>query len=92
MATGYQMTGVDPNDPIPGIIREILFAQGQGSGSSQNRFVLLYGNKTSAGTETTNTIGDPIQSRDDIITRAGPRSELRWMYEAYVSVDPDATI
>jgi hypothetical protein len=29
MATGYQMTGVDPNDPIPGIIREILFAQGQ---------------------------------------------------------------
>lgn len=92
MATGYQMTGVDPNDPIPGIIREILFAQGQGSGSSQNRFVLLYGNKTSAGTETTNTIGDPIQSRDDIITRAGRRSELRWMYEAYVSVDPDATI
>lgn len=92
MASGYSLTGIDPNDPIPGIIREILFAQGQGSGSSQNRFVLLYGNKTSAGSETTNAIGDPIQSREDIIARAGRRSELRWMYEAYVQVDPSATM
>lgn len=92
MATGYAMTGVDPNDPIPGIIREILFAQGQGSGSSKTRLVLLYGNKTSAGTETANQINEPIQSREDIVARAGARSELRWMFEAFVEVDPSATI
>jgi phage tail sheath gpL-like len=90
MASGYTLTGVDPNDPIPGIIREILFAQGQGSGANTNRLVLLYGNKTSDGTEATNTIGDPIQSRDDVITRFGRRSEIRWLFESYVQVDSDA--
>lgn len=92
MAYGYSLTGVDPNDPIPGILREILFAQGQGSGTNPTRTVLIYGNKTSAGSETADTIGDPVQSRDDCITRFGRRSEARWMYEAYVAIDPDATI
>ena len=92
MASGYALTGVDPNDPIPGIIREILFAQGQGSGSSKTRLVLLMGNKTSAGTETAGQINDPIQSREDMILRFGARSELRWMFEAYVEIDPSATI
>jgi phage tail sheath gpL-like len=36
------------------------------------------------------TIGDPIQSRDDVITRFGRRSEIRWLFESYVQVDSDA--
>lgn len=92
MATGYSLTGVDPNDPIPGILREILFAQGLGGGANPTRTVLLYGNKTSAGSETAGEINLPIESRDNMIARFGRRSELRWMFEAYVAIDPDATI
>lgn len=92
MASGYALTGVDPNDPIPGILREILFAQGLGSGSNPTRTVLLYGNKTSTGSETATEINQPLQSREDCINRFGRRSEIRWLYESYVAIDPDATI
>ena len=91
---GFPLTGVDPLDPTPGIIREIQFAQGLVSGSSNERTVLIYGNKTSAGSETADTLdtANPIQSLDDCYARFGRRSEWAWMYRMFTAVPQSATI
>lgn len=92
MAAGFPLTGVDPSDPIPGIQREIRFAQGDAIGTGNSRSVLLFGNKTSGGSETENTLGDPINGLQDCINRFGQRSEVTLMYRNYNRVDPEATI
>lgn len=89
---GFPLTGVDPANPTPGIIREIKFAQGVSSSSGTARNVLLLGNKTSGGSETVNTIGDAIADHDDAVARLGYHSELLLMYRSWVAVDPLATI
>lgn len=89
---GFPLVGVDAGDPIPGIIREIRFAQGDASSSGKSRDVCLFGNKTSAGSETVDTLGTAIVGLDDCISRFGARSELTLMYRKYVEVDQDATI
>lgn len=87
------LTGVDPLDPTPSDRREILFAQGTSSGSSNQLLVLLYGNKTSAGSETVETISNiPIADKQDARDRFGARSELFHMYSQYVRVDPGAQV
>jgi phage tail sheath gpL-like len=85
------LTGVDPFDPLPADRREFIFAAGLNSTSGKSRDVLLYGNKTSAGSETTNTITTPLLGDDDAIARMGRRSELYNGYRKAVSVDPNAT-
>lgn len=92
MSGGYPLTGIDPADPVPGIIREIRFAQGASSGVSTTRTVLLYGNKTSGGTATADAITDPVSSYDDAVTLVGERSELMQMYRCLVAVDPGAEV
>jgi len=89
---GFSLTGYDPGDPIPGIVREIKFAQGDGSGVAPERKVVLLGNKTSAGSETADTLGDAIASSSDCIARFGQRSEIALLYRIYSAIDPDATI
>lgn len=89
---GFPLTGIDPSDPIPGIKREIRFAQGDASGAGASRDVLIFGNKTSGGTETADTIGAAIVGLDDCIARFGQRSELTLLYRKYVEIDQDATI
>jgi phage tail sheath gpL-like len=91
-STGFPLTGISPQDPTPGIRRELLFAQGNTSTAGKRRDVVLVGNKTSSGSETTNTLGTAVLSSQDMEDRFGLRSELRWMYNKYVSVDPLATI
>lgn len=86
------LTGVDPNDPIPMTRIEIRYAQGTGTGGGLDRQVLLLGNKTSAGSETTDTLGDPIADSADCITRFGRRSEIYQEFRKYVAIDRDATI
>ncbi len=92
ISTGFPLTGVDPSDPIPGIIRELKFAQGDGSGIGKARDVCLFGNKTTAGSETADTLGTAIIGLSDCIDRFGARSELTLMYRKYVEVDRNATI
>lgn len=92
MSGGYPLTGIDPADPVPGIIRELRFAQGASSGVGTSRTVVLYGNKTSGGTATVDTITETISSYDDAVTLAGARSELMQMYRCFVAVDPNADI
>jgi len=90
--SGFPLTGVDPADPIPGLIREIRFQQGPTQGAGKSRFVVLLGNKVAAGTEPENTLGLPIQGEEDMVERAGYRSELLLMYRVYIAVDPGATV
>lgn len=85
------LTGVDPNDPTPSIRRELIFGAGPGS-SGIERDVVLYGNKTAAGSETVNTLGAPIADDQDARDRFGERSELYQMYKWFVDVDKSATI
>ncbi len=87
------LTGVDPLDPTPSDRREILFAQGTSSGSNNQLLVLLYGNKTSAGSETVETISNiPIADKQDARDRFGARSEVYHEYAKYVRVDPNAQV
>lgn len=86
------LLGIDPNDPIPSDLREFIFAAGTGGGGVGEKVVLLFGTKTSDGSETTNTIGDPIADLDDCIARAGARSEIRWEYEKYREIDKNAIV
>lgn len=90
--TGYPLTGIDPGDPIPGLIREIRFQQGPASGAGKARYVVLLGNKVASGSEPENALGTPIQDDQDMIDRVGARAELLLMYRAYVAIDPGATI
>lgn len=86
------MTGVDPNDPRPSTRRELVFAAGASSGGASEGLVLIYGNKTAAGSETVEKIGVAVGSDADAVARFGRRSEIYGMYRAYVAVDPAATI
>ena len=89
---GFPLTGIDPADPIPGIIREIKFAQGVSSTPGKTRSVALIGNKTSAGSETVNTLGEYIASDSDCVDRFGIKSEIYAGYKAYVAIDSTAEI
>lgn len=92
------LPGVDPNDPTPGLIRALLFAQGAASGSGNNRPVVLIANKI-AGTASVdglgsavNTLVGPITNEDEVVNRAGYRSEALWLYRAYNRVDSKAPL
>jgi phage tail sheath gpL-like len=89
---GFQLTGVDPADPIPGIIREIKFAQGVSAQSSAGREVVLVANQLAAGSETEETLGDAIVGSADCIARFGQKSEMFWQYKCYTAIDQAATI
>ncbi len=70
------LTGL-AGDPTPGTRREILFGQGDSLGTGSPRVILLYGNKTSAGSDTLDALpATPIQSDQDARDRLGARSEL----------------
>jgi phage tail sheath gpL-like len=90
--SGFVLTGIDPNDPIPGQAIEIRTAQGVGSGAAGQRKVVFLAQKTSAGSETENELNDLIADEDDAVTRFGNRSEMLTMYRKYVLVDPGAEI
>jgi phage tail sheath gpL-like len=85
------LTGLDPNGRTPGIWREFAFAQGPGS-SGTTRDVLIYCNKTSAGSETVEVIGDPIVDRTDAKARLGARSEGFALYKMFTAIDKTANV
>jgi phage tail sheath gpL-like len=95
---GFPLTGVDPNDPIPGTIREIRFLQGAAVGNGAARDVVLVGNCTSGSTSLDNagnplnTLYGPLIDQTDAINVFGYRSELLLMYRAYSEIDPNANI
>ncbi len=88
------LPGIDPLDPTPSDRRSIVLAAGESGAPNAERNVVLYGNKTSAGSETVNVVDktSPVADDADARARAGARSELYWMYRTYMQVDPGATI
>lgn len=86
------LSGIPADYPIPGHRREILFNQGSGGDTIGQRYILLGGNKTSAGSETADTLGDPIADDADAKNRFGARSELYQMFRVARSVNPLARI
>ena len=58
------LTGIDPNDPTPRDARELIFGAGEGS-TGESRDVLIYGNRTSAGSEAVDALGSPIADDQD---------------------------
>ena len=87
-----QLTGIDPGSPTPANLREFFFAQGDSLGPGTSRDVLLMGNRTSAGSETVDTLGDPIVDEEDCIARFGRRSEVYAMYRVFNLIPQQATI
>lgn len=69
------LTGIG-DDPTPAIRREIIFAQGDTLGGTSEQALLLMGNKTSAGSETVETLGTRLLSDQDVKDRFGARSEI----------------
>ena len=89
---GFPLTGVDPNSPNPGTVRELLVAQSPTGTGGGNDDVLIYGNKTSAGSETVDVLGEPIVDLADCINRFGRRSEVTWMYRKFIAIPQEATV
>lgn len=88
------LTGLLPTSPVPGDYREFIIGAGDGAQLSPDRLVLLIGNKSTAGSETVNTIDmtRPVANDEDAVLRCGRRSELLRMYREYVAVDPAASV
>ena len=86
-----QLTGIDPNSPIPANLREFFFAQGESLSAGTSRDVIYFGNRTSAGSEPVDTLGDAIVDEDDAIARMGRRSELYAMYRVFNLIPQQAT-
>jgi phage tail sheath gpL-like len=86
------LTGIDPNDPTPTTRRELIFGAGISAGGGLERKVLFLGNKTAAGSETDEVLGDAISDGDDALARMGARSELYQMFKKYSAVDAGATM
>lgn len=88
------LTGIDPFDPTPSDLREIILGVGEGGLNASSRPVLLWGNRTSVGTEPVNVVDKlhPFTNDANARTRLGKRSESYWMYRKYIKHDPDATI
>lgn len=85
------LTGVSPTRRTPGDIREFVFAAGPGS-SGATWDVLIYGNKTSSGSETVDTIGSAVLDKNDCIARFGRRSEAYHMWRLLNVVDKLANV
>lgn len=86
-------TGIDPNDPTPGRIREYKLGQGvAGTGASARNYCII-GNKTSAGSMTANALDTvPLEGEDDVIARCGIGSELFWLWKSIRAIDPGGAI
>jgi phage tail sheath gpL-like len=92
MANGFPIAGIAADAATPGTIRELLVAQSPSGTGGGNDDVLIYGNKTSAGSETVDVIGDPIVDLADCIARFGRRSEVTWMYRKFIAIPQQATV
>jgi phage tail sheath gpL-like len=74
------LTGIGSSFINPGVYAQINYAAGPSGPASGPRNILLYGNKSSAGTATTNTVvygpdtAVPCQTESDVITLFGAGS------------------
>ncbi len=95
MPFSIPLTGLAANDPVPGNYLEINFAQGAASLGTATYPILLLGNKTTAGSATTNTVvygpnassALPFSTMQDAITLFGQGSELHRMFRRVTKIN-----
>lgn len=86
MAANIVLVGLASSDPVPGVYLGIEFAAGPVSGDGSPLTMIVFANKTSAGSATTNTeiygpdTQTPLQSETDMIALAGPGSEAHRLF------------
>lgn len=87
MTLDLSLTGVDPTSPVPGIIGEIRYAQGQSAGDLSVTKVLIIAPKTSAGSITADSqVVGPLSDESDIITYTGTGSVAHRMGKRWLSL------
>jgi phage tail sheath gpL-like len=86
------LLGIPADDPKARIAREFRYAQGESGTGSPGRAIVLVANKTAAGSEPVETLGEPIQDINDCFVRFGRRSEIAHQYRALRMVAPRATV
>jgi phage tail sheath gpL-like len=94
------LTGIDLNDPTPGLKRELAPNRGRAGGATQARKVFIYGNKiSSVGSASVDGLGwavnEPIRidgGEDEVITRYGYRSELLLAFRTFTQHNPNSQV
>lgn len=88
------LPGIAADDPTPRAARYYIFNAGAAGAPSSEMLVLLYGNKTSDGSEVADSSVStaPIDDLADATAKYGKRSEIVQQYLAYTSVDKSARI
>jgi len=86
------LPGIDPNNPRPGTKRQFIYGAGPSSGATPKDKVLIFGNKTSSGSMSTDVVTGPIEDDNDAIAKAGARSELYWGYKCFQLVPQEAEV
>ena len=89
---GFPLSGIDPTDPTPGLVREFKFNQGPNGGAAAERKVVLLTLKASSGSATLDKVTDAISDEEDAIDKMGYHSLGYLMYKWYTKVDPLATV
>jgi len=87
------LTGIDPNNPIPGVSAEVRFAQGDSAGDLGPKKVLIMAPKTAAGAITADTqVFGPISDEQDAITQCGVGSPAHRMVKKFLSLCKSALV
>jgi phage tail sheath gpL-like len=94
------LTGIDLNDPLPGMKRELAPNRGSSGGATTARKLFIGGNKVAGtGTSTADGLGwamdtpiDITGGEDEVVQRYGYHSELLLLYRTAVSANPDVQI
>ncbi len=79
------------SNKVPGIYLRVSLGVGARSAGENTRYVVIFANKTSAGTGTVETEYD-IFSEDDARTIGGAGSEAYWMCRAAIKANPSVAI
>lgn len=86
------LTSVISNaNKVPGVYLRVSLGVGQRSSGENTRYVVIFANKTSAGTGSVETEYD-IFSEDDARTIGGTGSEAYWMCRAAIRANPSVAI
>jgi phage tail sheath gpL-like len=78
---------IPSSNKVPGTYLKVSLGVGPRSSGASPRHVVIFGNKTSAGTIVAATETDCF-SEDDARTLGGPRSELFWLAKAAITAYP----
>jgi hypothetical protein len=96
MVAPINLTGLPADYPVPLTAVEIRFGMGPSGGSGGPYTALIIGNKTSAGTASTNIVypneTTSMGTEADVISLFGPGSEAHRLYRKFVQVNQSTQV